>query len=112
MNQTGDLPPGDTQTIDGDGDLGGTDAAGQTASAVIGPDGGTLTSSDGVVTLTVPPGAVEADTTFSIALDGDALADVRRGAAYDLGPAEVDFTAPIAVTFANGTLDVASTRAI
>src|SRR5690349_10862488 len=83
----------------GGGDDGGDDDDDDTvATAVIGPEGGELTSTDGLMTIEVPPGAVEEDTEFSIALRPDAPAELRLVEAYELAPHDLYFRAPVLVT--------------
>jgi hypothetical protein len=75
-------------------------AAGAIMSASIDPGtGGTIASSDGLVLLTVPPGAVASATVFTI---DEVLTDSAPGAigkAYRLGPSSTPFLAPLTVTF-------------
>jgi hypothetical protein len=68
----------------------------------IGPEGGTLVSMDGALTLTVPPGAVTQPTTLTVRpLDpselGPQFAGMNIAAAYDLGPDGMVFAKPLTV---------------
>ncbi len=74
----------------GDGDSGTADGV---ASAVIGIEGGALVSRDGRVTLTIPPGAVAEDTTFTIAPAPEARAAARLGPAWTIGPDDLALNA-------------------
>jgi len=70
-----------------------------TASATVGPAGGSVASADGSVTLTVPPGALAASTQIRItALTGNAVpANIRAfgpGQVYRLEPAGTAFVIP------------------
>jgi len=66
--------------------------------STIGPAGGTLTSADGSVTLTVPAGAVSSPTEFSVQpVENKAHGGV--GNAYRLGPDGVTLANPITLTF-------------
>jgi len=79
--------------------------------ASIGPAGGTLTSADGVVTLTIPKGALSATDTFGIA----PAASAPSGAilAYELTPSGTTFAVPatLAVDTSALTLPAGSTAA-
>jgi len=74
----------------------------------IGPDGGEITSADGLLTLTFPAGALGNTETITIApLDADSLgaefeqlvATEGIGEAYELGPDGLEFNQPITVNF-------------
>jgi hypothetical protein len=70
------------------------------ASSVIGPGGGTVTSSDGA-SIVVPPGALEADTTITITSDPSApiTADMAAvGTPVSFEPEGVRFTKPVRLT--------------
>jgi hypothetical protein len=72
-------------------------ANGSAATQTIGPNGGTLTSVDGRVEITVPAGAVDEDTSFSITpVTGPAENAV---ATYYLEPEGVTFELPVTLTF-------------
>lgn len=72
---------------------------GAAVSLSIGPGGGTLTSDDGGLTLSVPAGALAADTEIGIqAVTNTAWGGL--GLAYRLAPAGLDFAAPATLTFA------------
>ena len=60
---------------------------GDAVSAVIGPKGGELASADGRLSMSVPPGTVAEDTTFSIELI-TSLVPSAIGAGYRLEPGE------------------------
>ena len=75
------------------------------ASASIGSEGGSLSSTDGKLTLTLPEGAVAADTEISItAIDASSLPAAFAGkeviGAYELAPSGTVFTEPVSLTLA------------
>ena len=68
------------------------------ATATIGSEGGTLTSSDGRLTLTVPAGALASDTQVSI--DPVTIyAPAGIGHAYRLSPDDTEFSTPATLEF-------------
>ena len=71
---------------------------GPSVSAVIGPAGGELTSADGRLAMSVPPGTVATDTTFSIQ-PITSLAPTSIGAGYRLEPEGTTFAQPVSLTF-------------
>ncbi|WP_157464089.1 hypothetical protein [Deinococcus pimensis] len=78
----------------------------------IGPEGGTLTSADGALTVTVPAGALDAPTDLSVQ-PITRTAPRAGGGAYRLGPEGVTFRQNVHLTFAydptfGGALSVAS----
>lgn len=69
----------------------------------VGAEGGTVTSRDGLLTLTIPAGALSADEQISIErVDatelGSGFEDVEVGSAYEMGPDGLTFDMPITVT--------------
>ncbi len=68
----------------------------------VGPSGGSLTSADGVLTITVPAGALSAPVDLTIQQIVNS-APVGQGNAYELGPAGQAFAAPILLAFRNTT---------
>jgi hypothetical protein len=71
--------------------------------ALIGPEGGTITSSDGRLTLTIPPGALDEDTEITIRRLSDneipeEFADENVGSAYELLPEGLEFNLPVTAT--------------
>jgi len=60
-------------------------------SNIIGPDGGTVTTSDGRFTLEIPPGALTEDTEITITRDGTFDGDVL---VYDAQPEGLEFLLP------------------
>lgn len=110
----GDLDAGDGDSSGpGDQDAGDTvnPPGNPTVEATIGATGGTLTMNDGF-TLTVPAGAVAADTVFSVTVVSSppALADglTRVGRVYELEPSGVTFAVPVTVTMPVPTVDAAT----
>jgi hypothetical protein len=71
---------------------------GPPVSTVIGPAGGELASADGRLSMSVPPGTVAADTTFSIQ-PITSLAPTSIGAGYRLEPGGTTFTQPVSLIF-------------
>ncbi len=76
-----------------------------TSSAVTASAGGSITSADAKLELTIPAGALAADTEIAINLFGDAqLPEALDGlagdiTAYDLGPDGTTFSAPVEISF-------------
>lgn len=74
-------------------------------SAITAATGGTIVSSDGAMTMSVPAGALAADTDIGVSLLADAqLPDVVRAmpgtpTAYDLQPDGTMFSSPVEVAF-------------
>ncbi len=83
-------------------------------SSIAAASGGSITSSDGAMTVVVPPGALGADTDISVTPLGDAqlpavIRDVPgQPSAYDLRPDGTTFSSPVEVTFdvANAVTEV------
>mgnify|MGYP001034846927 CR=1 FL=1 len=83
-------------------------ATGPAVTATIGADGGSLTGADGRLTLVVPPGAVDQDTTFSIQ-PIENHAHGRIGGGYRLRPDDVRFAQPLRLTFGYADDELAGT---
>ncbi len=89
-------------------------AVDNTATQTIGSGGGSITSTDGKLTLAVPPGALSADEDISVTLVSDtqlpaSLANLGGATtAYALEPSGLQFATPAEVTF---TIDDAVTTA-
>lgn len=81
---------------------GGGGHGGGPATASIGPAGGTLTSADGIVTLTIPKGALSKTLTFGIAPASSAPGGAL--VAYDITPSGTTFAVPATLTVDNGAL--------
>ena len=80
------------------------------SSATIGPQGGSIRSADGRLTLLVPAGALSAPTPVAIATDAsDAPGGV--GPAYVLSPAGLSFARPLIARLAYGPDDTAGSGA-
>ncbi len=75
---------------------------GKKVSATIGPEGGTLTSSDGNVVVVIPAGALSQPTALYIAPAPDALPGAH--AAVELGPEGTAFQLPAQISIAFGSL--------
>jgi hypothetical protein len=85
------------------------DASADTAQALIGPLGGSLSTPDGVASLRVPPGAVDHDVLFTIGPTSPPLPGVV-GPAFEIGPAGTQFAAPatVSIQYTAAELDDAS----
>lgn len=66
--------------------------------ALIGPEGGSLTSMDGRLTLSIPEGALDAEHTLGIQAISN-TAPHGTGSAYRLAPEGVSFARPVTITF-------------
>ena len=71
---------------------------GEKSEMKIGKEGGSLISSDGKVTLIIPPGAVSKKTNFSIQPITNLMPN-GNGAAYRLEPSDIQFQNPIQLIF-------------
>ena len=76
----------------------GGKSSGKDGSATIGAKGGTVTLSGGP-TLTIPPGALSADTTITITALSDQPTSGALSPVYQFGPEGTTFAAPVTVTF-------------
>ena len=83
----------------------GTSIGGK-ATMTIGPAGGTLASTDGILTLTVPPGALAADVTIGIEPVTN-TAPLGIGASYRLTPEGTTFAVPATVRMPFTSADLA-----
>ena len=80
---------------------------GSAATTRIGAAGGTATSSDGRLSLSIPAGALASDTTISVqAISNNAWGGL--GTAYRLGPSGIHFSSPVTLQFSysNDTVQV------
>lgn len=93
----GDPPPAATATPAPTATAVGT-PTGDPVSATIGRSGGSLSSADGKIVLTVPAGALAADTVIGIQPLTN-MAHGRIGAAYRLTPDRQQFQTPVTLTF-------------
>ncbi len=81
-------------------------STGPATTMTIGAAGGALTSADGRITLTVPAGALTADTMLSVEpITNTVLLGIQS--AYRLGPDGTTFTQPATVTFTYAAADTA-----
>lgn len=73
----------------------------------IGPSGGSLSSADGILEITIPPGAVTGNTTFGV----QPITNFCPGgkSAYRLLPEGLTFANPVTLTFHYGDEDIAGT---
>ena len=83
---------------------------GVASSATIDASGGTVTSADGRLTVTIPPGALTTATTIGIQPITNEI-ETGVGLGYDLTPNGQAFAVPITVTFAYADFDLAGTSA-
>jgi len=67
-------------------------------SATVGASGGTLTSSDGKLTVSIPAGALSANTLISIQPISNE-GSLALGAAYRIGPENIKFNQPVKLIF-------------
>jgi hypothetical protein len=91
----------DTDPVVTDGEIIITEKGNPTGIPVeesIGPDGGTITSSDGLLRLSVPAGALESTASVSIVPITNE-APLGLGLGYRLEPEGIDFKEPITLTF-------------
>ena len=77
---------------------GSTSSRPGTSTATVAPAGGVVTSSDGVVTLTVPEGALSTSVTFTISTSSAAPSGAISGA-YDINPEGTAFALPATLAF-------------
>ena len=102
--------PGNTSSIDAQGVV--VPAGTNVSSTTIGPAGGTLTSTDGMATLTVPAGALSQQQTVSLIaqdVDDEDVPDELSGSeqrAYTIDSGGLSFDAPVQI---NVTVDSAET---
>lgn len=83
---------------------GNTDSGSANNSNSIGPDGGTVTSSDGKVKIVIPSGALNKDTDITFAAVSNQPAG-NIGTAYEVNPDGTTFNKPVAISI---TYDEAS----
>jgi hypothetical protein len=85
-------------------------AVGNPSSKLIDATGGSITSDDARLTVTVPAGAVAAATAFTIQpINNEAPGGI--GNAYRLGPAGMTFSTPVSISFHYSSADLAGTVA-
>lgn len=110
---------GSETVSDADIDLGGSNAVivsargtvtGSTTTAVIGASGGTLATADGALSITIPQGALDADTTVSITPITN-TAPLASGPAFRLEPEGTTFAQAVTLAFTYSDADVASSAA-
>jgi hypothetical protein len=92
----------DTYPLPESGGLGGL--LGTVTKATIGPEGGTLTSADDLIVITVPEGALQ--TRLELTLQPVAnLVTGTPGNSYLLGPKSLAFTSPAILSFKHTTVN-------
>ncbi|MHB1097163.1 MAG: hypothetical protein ACYC3F_13440 [Gemmatimonadaceae bacterium] len=88
----------------GGGDSGGTTTAPVKDPAVVGAAGGTVSSADGRVAVSIPPGAVSSSIKVTITpVSDDANEHVVRGSVYEFGPSGTQFAQPVELKLAYDT---------
>jgi len=70
----------------------------ESTTTAIGPEGGVAISVDGRLQVTVPPGALAAETEITIATDRGLTGGRQIGLGYRLGPTNLAFDAPVEVS--------------
>lgn len=75
---------------------GGGGSTGGGAPIGIGPNGGTITSSDGKASATIPAGALSQDTVITVAVASNPPSG-NIGTAYEFGPAGTVFSQPVSI---------------
>jgi hypothetical protein len=73
----------------------------------IGPRGGTITSSDGNLSLTIPAGAVDSSILFSVRT-ATAWPSGAVGSVYEVDPSGTKFTKPATIALSYGGIDLGS----
>jgi hypothetical protein len=81
-------------------------AAQTTGAAVIGPEGGTVTSADGKIELVVPPGALDTELDMTLVATSFLPPAPLILAAFDFGPDGTEFQIPATLTFTYGEGDI------
>jgi hypothetical protein len=81
------------------------------ATKTIGASGGTLTSSDGKMSIIVPAGAVTANTAFSIQPINLTIPSAEGDTAYRLLPEGITFAKPITIVYHYNAADIKGTTA-
>jgi len=79
----------------------------QRASAAIGPEGGSVSSADGQVTVSVPAGALGSATTLTIEESKVPPPDGALGPAYEISPSAGGFGEPVTLEFRYDDADLA-----
>jgi hypothetical protein len=82
----------------------------QQGSAVIGAAGGTVASADGIVAVTIPPGALANDVTITVTPTTSPGAPTLSQV-YEIGPTGTQFATPATILFHFGSLNLAGTSA-
>jgi hypothetical protein len=75
------------------------------SSTAIGPEGGSVRSDDGRLTLKLPAGALASPTQISIATTGNG-APHGRGAGYSISPGSLPFSRPAELVLSYGATDI------
>ena len=78
---------------------------GAPVSKIIGPEGGTIQSTDGTIDVTIPAGAVAGETEFKIQRIENTLQE-GQGPAFRLLPEGVHFAKPVTIRFSYASMNV------
>jgi hypothetical protein len=81
-----------------------------TGQGTVGPSGGQVATSDGALTVTVPAGALPANTHITIT-EIQSPAPGAIGKTYDIGPTGTQFPVPVTLSFKYGGVDLAGADA-
>ena len=79
-------------------------------SGTVGPEGGTVTSLDGRLTIVIPPGALKSRVPITIGLAEDTPSGAI-GPAYQLGPIGTLFSQPVTINYTYEAADLGATPA-
>ncbi len=82
----------------------------QQSSAVIGAAGGMVASADGIVAVTIPPGALSSDVTITVAPTTSPGAPTLSQV-YEIGPTGTQFATAATILFHFGSVNLAGTAA-
>src|SRR5579863_6002212 len=77
----------------------------QQSSAVIGAEGGTATSPDGIVSVTIPPGALSSDVSVTIETSTSPAAP-SISEVYEIGPTGTQFATAAKISFQYGSISL------
>ncbi len=81
------------------------DAGAGVAEATIGATGGNLSSTDGVLTVSIPSGALDANTVIRVE-EIPAPVPGAIGKTYEIGPTGTQFKSPVTLSFKYGGVDL------
>jgi hypothetical protein len=93
-----------------DDPAGGTPTGTSNGHGTVGKSGGDVATSDGVLTVSVPAGALPADTQITITEIRSPAAGAI-GKTFDIGPSGTQFTTPVTLKFKYSSADLSGTAA-